>query len=289
MSPRYDYVAIGHVTLDLIEDHPDGPRSQPGGGAFYSALQAARLGLRTLIVTKGVPAEIDAMLTPYRDELDVHVLTSQSTTTLATWGTGRERVQHVRAWAGPIDEPLLSGGAFESPAAIVHFAPVARETTAEVSTQGELVGLTPQGLVRAWDADGRIRSVPLEREMLPRRIDAAVLSASEQADCAPLLEQGRAASAPAVAVTAGVEPIELHLPDGSLTQVPAVAVENVRDDLGAGDVFAAAFFIALQCGEPAPRAARFASGAAAVKVMGSGPSAIGDRQDVERLLAGLDS
>lgn len=288
MSARYDYVAIGHVTLDLIEGHPDGPRSQPGGGAFYSALQAARLGLRTLIVTKGVRAEIDAMLAPYREELDVHVLPSKSTTTLATWCTGGERVQRVRAWAGPIDEPL-AGRTLESPAAIVHFAPVARETTAEVWMPSELVGLTPQGLVRAWNADGRIRPVPLERTMLPRRIDAAVLSASEQADCAPLLEQARAANGPVVAVTAGVEPTELHLPDGGLTQVPAVAVENVLDDLGAGDVFAAAFFIALQCGEPAPRAARFASGAAAVKVMGTGPSAIGGRQDVERLLAGLDS
>lgn len=292
MSRRYDYVAIGHVTIDLIEDHPDGGLSQPGGGAFYSALQAARLGLRTLIVTKGVPAEIEAMLAPYREELDVHVIPSQRTTTLATWGEGGSRFQCVRAWAGQIDEPL--GGLLDAPAAIVHFAPVAREKTAvaretmvETWMRGAFVGLTPQGLVRTWEADGRIRPAALEPDMLPRRIDAAVLSASERASCTPLVEQVVAPRA-VVAVTAGMEPIELHLSDGELTQIPAVAVEDVRDDLGAGDVFAAAFFVALQRGEPAPAAARLASAAAAVRLAGLGPASVGRLQQVERLLASLD-
>jgi sugar/nucleoside kinase (ribokinase family) len=286
VSAGYDYVAIGHVTVDVIEDHPDGRRSQPGGGAFYSALQAARLGLRSLIVTKGLPTEIQNMLAPYREELDVHVIPSQSTTTLATWGSGRARFQCVRAWAGPIDEPLA--GLLEAQPAIVHFAPVARETTAQTSLRGAFVGLTPQGLVRRWEADGRIRSSALEPDMLPQRVDAAVLSAGERPACAALLERAPDANAAVVAVTAGVEPIELRLADGRMTRIPAVAVEGVRDDLGAGDVFAAAFFVALRGGEPAPDAARFASAAAAVKLAGVGPAAIGRAQDVERRLADLD-
>ena len=43
-STRYDYVTVGHVTRDVIEDRAGGTVSQPGGSAFYSALQAARLG-----------------------------------------------------------------------------------------------------------------------------------------------------------------------------------------------------------------------------------------------------
>ena len=54
-SSHYDYIAVGHVTRDMIEDRAGEAVSQPGGGAFYSGLQAARLGLRTLIVTQGVP------------------------------------------------------------------------------------------------------------------------------------------------------------------------------------------------------------------------------------------
>lgn len=286
MSARYDYVAIGHVTIDVIEDHPGGRLSQPGGGAFYSALQAARLGLRTLIVTKGVRVEIESMLAPYRKELEVHVIAAQSTTTLATRGAGCGRFQCLRAWAGPIDEPL--DGLLEAPAAIVHFAPVVRETSGETWMRGAFVGLTPQGLVRRWETDGRIHSTALERDMLPRRIDAAVLSASERTACSPLLERAQNASGAVVAVTAGMAPIELQAPDGRLRHIPAVAVEEVRDDLGAGDVFAAAFFVALQRGEPASAATRFASAAAAVKVAGVGPTAVGRLQDVERLLANLD-
>ena len=57
---QFDYTTVGHVTADVM---PDGTR-QAGGGAFYSALQASRLGLRTLIVTQGVPSEIRELLAP---------------------------------------------------------------------------------------------------------------------------------------------------------------------------------------------------------------------------------
>ena len=48
---RFDYATVGHVTVDVL---PDGSR-RAGGAAFYSALQAARLGLRTLVITRGRP------------------------------------------------------------------------------------------------------------------------------------------------------------------------------------------------------------------------------------------
>lgn len=284
---HYDYVTIGHVTLDVIEDHPAGRRSQPGGGAFYSALQAARLGLRALIVTKGVPAEIEAVLEPYREEVDVYVLPAQSTTTLATWGSGGARVQSVRAWAGAIEEPLAERLAAQT--SIVHFAPVARETTSQTWIDGAFVGLTPQGLVRRWGADGRIRSATLHASMLPRRLDAVVLGENEREDCAPLLDHGLSSGRVVAAVTAGSGPIELRLADGTTRQVGPIAVDRAHEDLGAGDVFAAAFFVALQRAEPPASAARFASAAAAVRVAGEGPAAIGRREDVERLLSSLSA
>ena len=64
---HYDYTTVGHVTVDVSPT----ARAAPGGSAFYSALQAARLGLRTLIVTQGVPHEIEALLAPYLGELEL--------------------------------------------------------------------------------------------------------------------------------------------------------------------------------------------------------------------------
>ena len=68
-----------------------------------------------------------------------------------------------------------------------------------------------------------------------------------------------------------------------------VAVEPLAeplDDLGAGDVYAAAFFIALREGAAPARAAAFASAAAAERMLGKGPQAIAGRAAIEARLAG---
>ena len=97
-EPRFDYTTIGHVTIDVLAD---GSR-RAGGAAFYSALQAARLGQRTRIITQGVPAEIEALLEPYRDEFELEIIAAAQTTTLDTRGEGSGRTQRLLAWAGPI-------------------------------------------------------------------------------------------------------------------------------------------------------------------------------------------
>jgi sugar/nucleoside kinase (ribokinase family) len=257
---RFDYVTVGHVTVDVMA--ADGTR-RPGGGAFYSALQAARLGLRTLIVTKGEPEELEELLEPYRDELSIQVLPAEHTTTLATAGAGAERKQHVLAWAGAITEPLV----FDT--SILHLAAVARETPNSWQGHADFVGLTPQGLVREWGESGEISLVPLEPFALPSRFDAAVLSESELSCCEHLREGAL------LAVTAGSQPTLVHLPDGPIVPVSVPLVAEPRDDLGAGDVFAAAFFVALRDGRSALEAAAYGNAAAAVRISGVGPRAVG--------------
>jgi sugar/nucleoside kinase (ribokinase family) len=284
-QPRYDYVAIGHVTCDVLADGDEQTR-RPGGSAFYSALQAARLGLSALVLTQGVPSQIEELLRPYRHELDLRVIPAPETTTLATRsvpdrrGTGPTRSQRVLAWAGAIVEPLAVN------ASILHLAPVARETPTCVQADMDFVGITPQGLVRDWP-DGEIRSVELDSALLPERFDAAVISEHELMSCDRLLATAQACGA-CVAVTAGSCPARVHVPDGSGAHLvhsappPRVAV---NDDLGAGDVFAAAFFIALAEGQTPLAAASFANAAAAVRIAGSGPAAIGERVQIEAVLA----
>jgi sugar/nucleoside kinase (ribokinase family) len=67
-------------------------------------------------------------------------------------------------------------------------------------------------------------------------------------------------------------------------------VRLLRDDLGAGDVFAAAFFVALHEGLAPAQAAAFGNAAAAVRIAGLGPGAIGERHAIlARLVAGGDA
>jgi 1D-myo-inositol 3-kinase len=323
--PRHDYVTVGHVTVDVLSD---GSR-QPGGSALYSALQAARLELRAHILTQGNPRELAQLLEPYRDELDLTVLPAAHTTTLRTRGEGAARRQRLLAWAGPIAGPV------EVDTAILHLAPVAREIPRVCfdahPPRADFVGLTPQGLVREWDAHGDIAPRPLDRELLPARCHAIVFSAAERESCEALIPKtparrplvtgaaptpidpargallagdpripadpaagpplSRAAPIPRdpaggalVAVTAGAQPTTLHLPTGETLHIPVPPIESPREDLGAGDVFAAALFVALREGRPPAEAAAFANAAAAVRIAGAGPRAIGDRRAIgERL------
>jgi sugar/nucleoside kinase (ribokinase family) len=285
-QPRYDYVAVGHVTCDVLAGERGAETRRPGGTAFYSALQAARLGLRAQVVTQGVPSQIEELLTPYRHELDLRVIPAPETTTLATrpapsrHGTGTARSQRVLAWAGAIVEPLVVK------ASILHLAPVARETPTRVHGDTDFVGITPQGLVRDWP-DGDIRMVELDKALLPKHFDASVISEHELMSCDPLFAAAQACGA-CVAVTAGSRPATVHMPDGSGAHVVHNAsppTVEVSDDLGAGDVFAAAFFVALAEGQDPIAAASFANAAAAVRIVGSGPGAIGARVQIEALLA----
>ena len=306
MGERYlhfDYTTLGHVTVDVLDD---GSR-QPGGTAFYSALQAARLGRRTLVLTQGSVREIEDMLEPYRGELELIVAPAAQTTTLRTSGRGPARRQRVLAWAGPIAGDVLVE------TAVLHLAPVARETPSRWRGKASFVGLTPQGLVRQWsDGDGEI-SLPAPATVsgqaperppvgsgrqgtraaealdLAARCDAIVLSQQERASCAGLIATARRSGA-VVAVTAGPGPNTILLPEGGVLEPPVEPVEDPCDDLGAGDVFAAAFFVALAEGEPPRDAAALANAAAAVRIHGAGPDAIGGRAAIEaRVRAGARS
>jgi sugar/nucleoside kinase (ribokinase family) len=273
------------VTVDVIAT--DSSR-RPGGGAFYSALPAARLGLRTLILTQGSPPEIEALLEPYRAELAVRILPAPATTTLETSWPGGRRAQRLLAWAGPIAGPV------EVNTQILQFAPVLRETPAAWRGHAAFVGLTPQGLVRAWDrrdqSGAEIFPAPVPADprsleaLLPRGCSAVVISEQEHAACAPLLDAAIALGA-TVAITAGPGATSVQSPGGESTRVQAPAVAEPRDDLGAGDVFAAAFFVALDEGLPPERAAAFGNAAAAIRIEGSGSDAIGDRSAIEARLA----
>jgi sugar/nucleoside kinase (ribokinase family) len=274
---QFDYTTIGHVTIDVFED---GSR-RAGGTAFYSALQAARLGLRAAIVTRGRTAEIEALLEPFRDELALSVLPAEHTTTLHTAGSGAARSQRVLAWASAIAERDVV-----LDTAIVHLAPVARESPAGWSGRARFVGLTPQGLTRHWSADGGlITQAPAADTAMAvaARCDALVVSELERESCAGMLAAAATAGA-IVVVTAGAHPNTILAPGGEALALDVPALADPVDDLGAGDVFAAAFFVALSDGRSPRDAAAFANAAAAVRMLGAGADAIGDREAIETRL-----
>ncbi len=276
----YDYVTVGHVTADVLISADGAQRRQPGGGAFYSALQAARLGLRTLVLTRGDPGEIAELLAPFAGEIDVEIAPAPETTTMQTRGSGAQRQQRVHTWAGQICAEDFAPAALPDNACILHLAPVARETPPAWPCTCNFLGLTAQGLVRRWDAfGGAIELAAIDRARLPPALDAVVISASERAFCEPLLD-----AVPVMAVTAGEGPTTIHVAGGVDLRVTPQPINGAHDDLGAGDVFAAAFFIALRDGLTPLQAAAYGNAAAAVRISGRGPDAVGSVKAIERRL-----
>jgi sugar/nucleoside kinase (ribokinase family) len=298
----FEYVTVGHVTIDLLvvgEEvaadagvqapgaPPTEPVRQPGGGAFYSALQASRMGLRTLLLTRGEPRQLEALLEPYGEEIEVRIEPSRDTTTFATSGSGRDRRQRLLAWAGPMRDVRVD-------TEILHLAAVARETPAKWSGRAGFVGLTAQGLLRDWDSDGNLELARVAGTPLPERLDAVVISELELPAWTALATADRDArrgtragassaesEAPLLAVTAGPGPTTVLLADRETVRIPTPRIAEPLDDLGAGDVFAAVLFISLRAGlSPAAAAAR-AGAAAALRVEGRGPSAVAERQAIE--------
>jgi sugar/nucleoside kinase (ribokinase family) len=268
----YDYVAIGHVTIDRMGEG----REQVGGTAAYSGIQAARLGQKTLIITRGERAVIDRLLEPFADELDVWVQDDERTTTLLTQGSGLGRCQRIIAWAGEID-PVEIGDA-----SVVHLAPVSGEVQAGTAGSPScFVGITPQGMARRWGPDGRIELARLPPAALPNPCSALVISEAELDACGDAFAFAVKRGAVG-AITHGERSAEIRTAERSFS-APVPAITAV-DELGAGDVFAAALFVSLAAGERPSRAAAFAQAAASLRVAGRGPAAIGDAASITRLL-----
>lgn len=250
-----------------------------GGTAVYSALQAARLGLRAVALGRGNEAAVAPYWRPYANEADLRLQPSDETTTFRNVSEDDAREQWLTAWAGEINTEQLPDSH------ILHIAPVAQEVTVDelsVACLTRLVCLTPQGLIRRWDgADGRVGLVPrgFAPAVLPL-VDIVVLSELE----APYLGQllaGVAEHGGLSVVTRGRRGCEVLTRDG-WSEFAAEPASPVVDATGAGDCFAAALAVEVFLGRPVPEAIRLASIAAALSVRGQGPSAIGTRPEIMR-------
>ncbi len=268
-----DYLVIGHVTEDLT---PAGPRL--GGTATFSALTARALGLRAGIVTSaGKDASLKAL-----EGIPIVCIPSGHTTTFENIPSGDGRRQILRHQAAHIS--------FESVpeawrhAAILHLGPVAREVDAEWPEHfsASLLGLTPQGWMRTWDGDGRVRAGGWESaEALLPRAGAVVVSREDAGGDEELLE-AMAHQTRVLAVTEAAAGAVLYW-NGDRRRFRAPEVREV-DATGAGDVFAAAFFVRLFATRDPWEAARFATQLAAYSVTRPGLEGIPTQDEIDQCL-----
>ncbi|NDJ86785.1 MAG: hypothetical protein GYB66_12940 [Chloroflexi bacterium] len=260
------YAILGHPCKDITPASPRGFRW--GGGVIYSGWTAVRLGARVQVLTCCEPH-------PELEKLDERMhWFIQPDNKITTYDnryhpvTGA-RQQWIRARA--CDIPLTRLAELPEVPDIVHLAPVADEVrVAELPELPDTVWLvaTPQGWMRRFDPDGRVRRKPWQesQQLLPH-LKALVLSHEDVKEDIALV-RAYAAEGPTVLYTLG--------PDGALlmhagqeTRIPAAPSQPV-DLTGAGDVTAAAFFTHwYKTGDPV-QAALYSMLAAAIAIESPG-------------------
>jgi sugar/nucleoside kinase (ribokinase family) len=272
-----DYLVVGHLCDDVF---PGGRRV--GGSAAYAGLTAEALGYQGAVVTSAAPEmEARQILAGLRVRLVNAGRTTRFENRSGAHGWREQRLfgravplhaGHVpRDWRGP---------------AILHLAPVAGEVDPAMlrSCNAAFKGLTPQGWLRRWDGGGRIRPRfwPSAREIFSQA-DAVVLSEEDLSGGDALAEYRR--WSPVLVVTQGYRGCTVFR--GGEARVFPVPRVIERDPTGAGDIFAAAFFIALQRWGDPWTAAGFANAIAAPSVAVEGlPAKMAEVRNVRPLFWG---
>lgn len=168
---------------------------------------------------------------------------------------------------------------------IAHLAPIDREIDLELcgGFPNSFVGLTPQGLMREWDSDGRVSPLSWEAclEFLPLA-DAVVLSI-EDLGADWQAAEAMAAHCDALVVTEGPRGARLHL-GGKWSHRPAFESQEI-DPTGAGDIFAALFFTVYQRSGDPLTAIEAANRIAAVSVTRRSLAAVPTAAEVQAGLA----
>lgn len=258
-----DYLIIGHVSEDLTADGPT-----LGGTATYSSLTAQALGKRAAIVTSAGP---DLDLHPL-SEVSIHIVPSQDSTIFANEHLPEGRLQSIRTTAASLISTDIPENWRGTP--IVHIAPIANEvdySILDIFPQA-LICVTPQGWLRRWGPSGEVWLENWETiQQQISRADVVVFSSEDLQGNEDDIDQ-ISRFCEILAITDGRRGARIFWAD-EWRQIPAPAASEI-DPTGAGDIFAAAFFIFLNDGHSPWTAARLANHLAAFSVSRRGIASI---------------
>jgi hypothetical protein len=268
-----NYLIIGHLTYDLT---PSGPRL--GGTAAYAGLTAHALGLRVGIVTS-FGGEL-----PLRSLEHIPIISypAEHSTTFENIYTETGRIQVLHSIAAGLDFHMIPEPWRQSP--IVHLGPVAQEVEPGLVRHfpTALVGITPQGWLRAWDQSGHVYASEWpEATFTLGQSGATVLSTEDVMNDENRIEEMASASRILV-VTEGAAGARVYW-NGDVRRFRSPLVE-VIDPTGAGDIFAAAFFTRLYLTRDPWESARFAIQIAAISTTRHGFDGIPTPEEIQEFM-----
>ena len=266
-----DYLLLGTITQDITLS---GDRVL-GGTAVFSGRMAHALGMRVGIVAS-VGQEVDLSLL---EGISVTSQPSPVSTTYENHYTQGGRVQYLRHRADSLRFDSVPGRWMAAP--LVHLGPLADDVDPAgiAHFPDAFIGVTPQGWLRRWDETGRVSRAdwPQALDVLAK-VDAAVVSVEDvNGDWACL--ESWATHARVLVVTQAEKGATVYS-RSEKRHFPAPRVRAV-DSIGAGDLFAAAFFVHYQQSSDPWSAVRFANFLASASVTRPGMAGLPSPAEIE--------
>ncbi|MFN8052116.1 MAG: PfkB family carbohydrate kinase [Acidimicrobiales bacterium] len=238
------YLAVGHVCVDELVGRED----RLGGTVFFSAGQAAAMGCDVSVLTSCTPATAERARRQLGAAVALDVVDAPDDTRFEFGEDAERGPQRLGSTATRLDDLGRHAGVD-----VLHLAPVFNELGPALidSARGRagFVGATPQGLLRGTSATGALTFVAANWPA-GDFADAIVLNDEEYTDLRRIgLLDGFGGL---VFRTLGPDGAAVLRHDVELARHrPAPAEDDARPQrtIGAGDVFAAAAFVAMASGD----------------------------------------
>jgi sugar/nucleoside kinase (ribokinase family) len=286
---------IGHLCIDSISlpGRPS-PFVVMGGSAAYVSLAARHLGATTAIISK-VGADFPKAYSWWLEQegIDLSGLVSLKNARTTRFGLHysddlSKRELQLTSKAEPITVEDLPKS---MKAKVVHIAPIADEVTYEVveklKSNAGIMSFDPQGLVREFDEEGKVRVSSLKDKRILGLVDIykssleEIMAVTELSDLKSAIKGVHDCGVGIVIVTLGADGVAVSVED-NVHHVPAFKSDKFVDPTGAGDVFMGSFLAEYVHGEDCSWCSYVGVAAASIVIEGVGPTTLGDKDEIYR-------
>ncbi len=245
--PRYDLVLVGHVTNDTLVDHGVFTRFT-GGGAYFGAFAARRLGARVLVVTRLAPADHPLLDGLKREGIEVLVLPSPTTTSIEN--VIETDVDHRRVRLVSQGAPFLASDLPDTDGAVCNLTALFRgeiggEVIEAAAGRGP-IALDLQGVLRCseggsfafrdWDEKGRY--LPLVSFLKADSLESEVMAGTPDREEAARILHGLGAREVVITHSSGVIAC-----DGTRVYRAPFTPRNLSGRTGRGDTCFASYLV----------------------------------------------
>lgn len=271
--PSIDYLMVGHLTRDLLDDG-----EILGGTAVYSALTAQALGLQPGIVTSwGEDLPLGRLA-----EIPIVNIHSAETTTFKNMNLAHSRKQMILRVASRLEFSHIPE--MWCNAKIIHLGPVANEFDISLISKfsSGLIGITPQGWLRKWDQQGHVERIDHIFDTNNLKKSGAVVVSIDDVNGDESWIEELATICRVLAVTEGSQGVRVYW-HGDVRRFNPPQSQEI-DTTGAGDIFATAFFSRLYTTRDPWEAARFANRLASISVTRSNLEGIPTRSEIQETM-----